>query len=162
LTTYSNSGALKFDFGDVELPNKDVNDVGSQGFIKYSILPKNGIPDPSVLLNDAHIIFDFNPAIKTNETWNTLVQSIITNAKEIELPALKVFPLPASDYIRIYFEHVSAENFLVELYSITGEKTRTFQASNSSTIDISNLSSGVYFIAVYESGKTFRRKFIKM
>jgi uncharacterized repeat protein (TIGR01451 family) len=67
------SRLLTFSFPDILLPDSTTNEPLSHGFAKYRIAHKNGLPEGVVVENYANIFFDFNPAIKTNTTWNTLV-----------------------------------------------------------------------------------------
>ncbi len=53
------------------LPPNNADNAG-QGFVSYSIIPKVGLPDNTVLSNKALIYFDYNPPIATNTFFNTL------------------------------------------------------------------------------------------
>jgi uncharacterized repeat protein (TIGR01451 family) len=65
--------AVEFRFPDILLLWTDIDPIASQGFVKYKIRAKAGLPDFTRIENTAHIYFDFNPAIVTNTTENTLV-----------------------------------------------------------------------------------------
>jgi uncharacterized repeat protein (TIGR01451 family) len=66
-------GKIVFVFEGILLPDSSVNEPGSHGFVKYRIQPLSGLPDFTAIHNTANIYFDFNPAIVTNTTLNTLV-----------------------------------------------------------------------------------------
>lgn len=66
----------KFIFNNILLPDSNVNEPASHGYLVYNIKPKIGVPDLSVVKNDADIYFDFNPPVITNETFNTLVTNL--------------------------------------------------------------------------------------
>lgn len=68
--------AVEFYFQDIWLIDSITNEPESHGFISYSIKPKANIPELTEIQNTAHIIFDFNPAIVTNTTRNTMVETI--------------------------------------------------------------------------------------
>lgn len=71
----STSRELVFDFYDIELLPKSESELGSQGYIVYSIKPETGLKHNSMIANTAHIYFDFNPAIATNTTLNPMVKA---------------------------------------------------------------------------------------
>ncbi len=63
---------LIFEFDQIHLPYKDLDPVGSQGYIIFVIKPKNNLPEGTVINNVASIYFDLNEAVVTNTTTNTL------------------------------------------------------------------------------------------
>lgn len=74
--TLNEYGAAIFEFDNILLPDSTTNFLGSQGFVKYQILPKTGLPNYTPIFNEAHIFFDQNPAIVTNETESILVEKL--------------------------------------------------------------------------------------
>lgn len=66
------NGALRFSFYNILLPDSNIDEPGSHGYVAYSIKPKTGLADPTVIHNTAHIVFDLNSAIVTNTSYNTL------------------------------------------------------------------------------------------
>ena len=68
-----NNRAVEFVFEDIMLPDSSTDLIGSQGYILYHIKPLEDVLPNTVVENTAHIIFDQNPAIVTNTTYNTLV-----------------------------------------------------------------------------------------
>lgn len=71
--------ALEFLFENIYLPDSTSNEPLSHGFVTYEISPLDSLIDFAQIENTAHIIFDFNPAIVTNTTINTMVDSIGSN-----------------------------------------------------------------------------------
>jgi len=67
---------ISFSFEDILLPDSTVDFVGSQGYVSYSIEPKDGIAENTIIENTASIYFDFNPPIVTNTTQNTMVECL--------------------------------------------------------------------------------------
>lgn len=66
----------KFTFNNILLPDSGSNEIASHGFLRYTIMPKTGLPENTLVENDADIYFDFNPPVITNETFNTLVTTL--------------------------------------------------------------------------------------
>lgn len=65
-------GEATFAFNDIMLPDSNVNEAASHGYIKYRIDLIEDLPTGAVIENRADIYFDLNPAILTNTTVNTL------------------------------------------------------------------------------------------
>lgn len=73
---------VKFKFNNIQLPHEAVNEPGSHGQFTFSIRLQNSLPLGTEIKNRAHIYFDYNPAIITNYTTNTLAvpPSVATTA----------------------------------------------------------------------------------
>jgi len=66
------SGAVRFNFLNIMLPDSGIDEPGSHGWVTYRIRPDIGLPDPTVIRNTSYIIFDMNDPIVTNTTINTM------------------------------------------------------------------------------------------
>lgn len=66
------NGMASFVFDFIHLPDSNVNEQASHGFIRYRIRLKENLQPGDQLHNTANIYFDFNPAVVTNTTVNTL------------------------------------------------------------------------------------------
>ncbi len=64
---------LSYYFADINLPYKDIDEAGSQGFVTFGIFAKPDIALETVIENKAAIYFDFNAPIITNTTKHTYV-----------------------------------------------------------------------------------------
>jgi Secretion system C-terminal sorting domain/FG-GAP-like repeat len=65
-------GMVDFLFQNIMLPDSNVNETGSHGFVKFSIELLPGLSGGTSIYNYSSIYFDQNPAIETNTTVNTL------------------------------------------------------------------------------------------
>jgi len=72
LSTYLNRRMLTFEFKDIFLPDSTSNFDESQGYVMYSIRANDTIADNTIISNTANIFFDYNPAVITNTTENTM------------------------------------------------------------------------------------------
>ncbi|MFK7787352.1 MAG: FG-GAP repeat domain-containing protein, partial [Crocinitomicaceae bacterium] len=68
----NDTGLVTFTFENIMLPDSNVNELESHGFVRYRINLKENLPVGTSIQNTAQIFFDFNPAIITNTTVNTL------------------------------------------------------------------------------------------
>jgi hypothetical protein len=75
----SPTGKIIFHFNDIMLPDSNVNEIASHGFVKYRISVLEDLDAPTSIYNTAGIYFDYNPPIITNTKINTLFdcQSIL-------------------------------------------------------------------------------------
>jgi hypothetical protein len=72
--------------------------------------------------------------------------------------SLKIFPNPSNHLININVPN-AIQPYSVDLYSIIGQ--RVLETYNQKTIDVSNLSNGIYIIKVRQQGKTWVNKIAK-
>lgn len=70
--TGDQNGEVVFSFLNIMLPDSNVDELGSQGFIKYSIDIDAGTTVGTSIYNTADIYFDSNPPVVTNTKINTL------------------------------------------------------------------------------------------
>ena len=72
VTCLLNNGTIDFTFNDIYLPDATNNEPESHGFVVYEVRLQPGVNPNDVVLNQASIYFDSNPAIITNETYHTI------------------------------------------------------------------------------------------
>lgn len=129
-----------FRFHNILLPDSSVNEAESHGFIRYSVSPKNGLIDGTIVTNTSHIFFDYNPAIVTNTVMNTFFTPPVNNCDLL---------------ISTNIQHLSVINGsdgAVNLY-ITGGTPPYSYTINGSPCDsvIYGLSPGTYTLLVYNA-----------
>lgn len=66
------SGAVRFNFFNIMLPDSGTDEPGSHGWVLYRVRPDASLPDPTEITNTAYIVFDLNAPIITNTTLNTM------------------------------------------------------------------------------------------
>jgi uncharacterized repeat protein (TIGR01451 family) len=156
---------LKFDFPQINLLPKSMNEPLSQGFVKFRIKTFENLPDYTVLKNTANIYFDFNLAVITNTSLNTLVYELdvsIDEPSKLNNQVL-VYPNPAHNVLTI-----DSQNGSIEICIITNAIGQTvynsaneINGNHKIQLNISNLSVGVYFVKVRTSNGSYMVKFIK-
>lgn len=139
-----NNEVIKWKFYNIMLPDSNANEPESHGQIIYQIMQKNTNIVGDEITNTAYIYFDYNPAIITNQTLNTLFMP--SSVKDIQTDTkITIYPNPASDVV--YIE--SAKEFSeVIVYDLQMKKvsTRTASMSKKSELNIKDLKEGIYFI----------------
>lgn len=99
----SGSGILTFRFEDILLPDSNVNEAASHGFLQFSLKPFDTLPLPTVIENRAGIYFDFNAPVITNTVFHTLDTGFLQRnlpdglAEKTAFPGVIVFPNPARE-----------------------------------------------------------------
>ncbi len=63
---------IRWQFDNIYLPDSNINEPASHGFVKFVISPKEDIEQGSVITNQAGIYFDFNAPIITPEVLLTV------------------------------------------------------------------------------------------
>ena len=66
-------GRATFTFNNILLPDSNVNEPASHGFVAYRIAPDPGLPHLTAITNNSGIFFDGNPPVMTNTVLNTVV-----------------------------------------------------------------------------------------
>ncbi len=143
---------VEFIFENIQLPFDDANNDGYIAF-KIKTLPTLVLGDS--LKNLADIYFDYNFPIRTNEAQTTIALPSFTKDFNTEV---NVYPNPVRDIL--YLE--SNENWSkAEIYDISGRIMRSVLLYISS-IDVSGLESGTYFIRLKSEDKVGLVKLVKM
>lgn len=125
------TGILTWTFNDILLPDSTTNESDSHGFVQYTISPKSGLSIGSVIQNTAHIFFDFNEAIVTNTTENTVNPNF--EIVGIDMPIFEntpftftttVFPNPFSfeNGATLQLSHLPTERLTLKVFTILGEE----------------------------------------
>lgn len=70
--TSDQNGMLTIRFNNIMLPDSNVNELASHGFVRYRIRLRDNLPIGTEITNNAFIYFDQNPAVITNSTLNTI------------------------------------------------------------------------------------------
>ncbi|QHT66761.1 6-bladed beta-propeller [Rhodocytophaga rosea] len=77
---------LTWTFDNINLPDSTRDQLGSNGFIKFSIKPLATIAEKTVIENFADIFFDFNEPVRTNTVFNSIYDvpaPVVNNEKVI-------------------------------------------------------------------------------
>lgn len=151
---------MTFTFNNILLPDSNTNEPASHGFVKYRIRPKSTLSLGEEIHNTAYIYFDFNQPVVTN-TVTTLVSNDIgfNEHTVINSEGINIFPNPATNIITVF---TSTNKGFYQLVDITGKTLlRGTVNAEKFTLDISSLSSGVYFISVTDGERQVNGKIIK-
>jgi uncharacterized repeat protein (TIGR01451 family) len=150
---------MKFNFDNIMLADSNSNEPASHGFVMYSIKTKSGLANGTQMPNTAYIYFDFNPAVITNTTMNTIDIALGMNEKE-NAGAISISPNPASDEVRLRFTDV-ASGSEVSLVDMMGKIIATQLVTNEAAVmNVSQLPAGMYMIHVKSAKGTTQQKLL--
>ena len=150
--------SVTFTFANIMLADSNSNEPASHGFLKYSILPDTGIAPGTQLTNTAYIFFDFNTAVITNTTLNTIINPNSTQEVLINGNSISVFPNPFSDVVSLSWNPDAQEQpSRLFLCDISGRTVREIPISGQQVlIQREGLQSGLYFFRLETaSGKSY-------
>lgn len=164
--------AIAFRFDNILLPDSVIDEVNSHGYIDFRIMPESGLPDETVVRNKADIYFDFNKAIVTNLTMNTLVDKLPTERptsvkREDISNQVSLFPNPSNGnevFVRVENDLRGGYQFVImdlagrKMYSGTVGKQ---QAQQDFRIDTSSIGKGMYLLQITHGKKSAVKKLLK-
>ncbi len=156
-------GVLRFAFPNILLPDSNVNEPGSHGFVKFRIQPRLPILPGTVIENIANIFFDYNPAIITEPS--TLTAEFSTSVGHPSTSSgrqLTLAPNPASDRLRVSIDQGSIARF--RILSIEGREVQSSTLQQRSVdLDVHDLPAGAYILEVVKSDSPHRinERFVK-
>ncbi len=158
LTTVNpQSRLLTFRFPQIMLPDSTSDPEGSIGFIQYRVKPVAGLTDGTVIRNTAFIYFDYNTPIITNTSENLFSETAGISERVEE--TIHLYPNPSSDQVFVRSENGIIEQVL--LYDLKGTVAKSvIPNAKQTTIDISDLKSGIYFIAVQTNQSLVAKRLI--
>jgi uncharacterized repeat protein (TIGR01451 family) len=153
---------LEWTFNNIMLPDSNVNEPASHGFVKFKVKQVPNLPLGTVIENSAAIYFDFNLPIITNTSWHTinLDLSVATDYILEEQLQVKVYPNPTTGVICV--DKNDNSEIVIQVVDNLGrllilKKTRA-QVTN---IDLSKFPTSIYFILVNNGEKSMVQKIVK-
>ena len=156
--TLSEMGILNFRFDQILLPDSNVNEVASHGFIKFRVQQRDSVPLGTVITNRAGIYFDFNPPIITNETRHQVGREFVPSGTRdwgsSKTSTIRISPNPAAGDAVLRFESLTLQNGRFDLYDGRGRFVLSRSVwGDRVSLEGERLPSGMYFFKVLEDGK---------
>jgi hypothetical protein len=157
---YGNSSRLLgFRFDNILLPDSNVNEPASHGFVRYRIKPQDALMLGDSIVNSAAIYFDFNDPVMTN-TAITKVVSLTGVAAPDSEPDILVYPVPAGDILTVVLPQAMQASLTV--YDTMGRQAMTGKMTGGRCLlDINALQQGLYLLQVQTAIWTANRTFVK-
>lgn len=148
---------LSWNFQNIFLPPSNGSATIGHGYITFKVKPKSGYAVGDVIPNIANIYFDFNPAITTPVCTTEFVTSL--SKDEFTFTDYKIYPNPFTSVLTVSNNSIIEE---IEISSIMGQKIIDEKVNQLQyTIDLSDLTPGVYFAKVKSNGVEKWNKIMK-
>ncbi len=159
---FSDAHILEFWFENILLPDSNVNEPASNGFVLFTMDRALNIPLGTTIENSAAIYFDFNPPVITNTVVNTLALPPTSLwGPEVASLSIAAFPNPASEVVMLDVDLPESGITSASVYDYTGRliagdvvQAHFPQGKQLLEVPMNDLSDGVYFIRV-QSGSSF-------
>ncbi len=149
-------GLLRFSFNNIMLPDSNVNEVASHGFVKFKMAQKPDLPNGTIINNEAAIYFDFNEAVWTNQTFHEVQREfVIVNTQQVFVDDVKVmvYPNPFSETATFEIDGKSYDELNLRVYDSVGRLVSN-QIFNSQPFEFSRkgLLQSLYFYELRSEG----------
>ncbi|MFH0864944.1 MAG: T9SS type A sorting domain-containing protein [Bacteroidota bacterium] len=145
-------GILKWTFNNILLPDSNINEPASHGFVKFKVHQKQGNTQGTLIENHAEIIFDSNAPVFTGTVWNIVNDTNIVVAVKPEIYNntidVNVFPNPFNDYITFVISGKNeTEKYCLILLDLMGKEVRKTENISGDIFRVykNNLLPGMYF-----------------
>ncbi|MFN8285828.1 MAG: DNRLRE domain-containing protein [Chitinophagales bacterium] len=139
-------------FSNIMLPDSATDFYGSFGFASFSAKPVQGLPDGTAVNNTAAIYFDYNDAVITNTTLNTIDYHIGIN--ELQNVLITLQPNPFKQFTTIKVDGDSRPMELL-VYDVLGNVVRrAASVNNTFVIERADLAAGMYLYELKTKGRT--------
>ena len=122
---------LVFTFPGIMLPDSNVNEAASHGYVQFSIDQVQGNPMGAVVENRAAIFFDYHVPEVTNEVFHTIGEDFVQEGNAVvsvpfRVAELKAGPNPANEHLRIWMEGEDPFEGTLRIYDTTGRRLGDF------------------------------------
>lgn len=154
--TRINGNKVEFIFENIQLPFPPSEE--RHGYIAFKIKLKNNLTVGDTFSNFAIIYFDYNFPIITEPATTTI--EALSNPDFEFSNFVKLYPNPASATITIESQTINLK--AVEIFNSLGQLIQAIPNDNNRlSIDVSNLSTGTYFVKVHSDKGVGVSKFVK-
>jgi hypothetical protein len=153
VNTRREGNQITWHFYNIDLPPTVTHPNDSHGYVYFRIKPKAGYALGGVIPNTASIFFDYNPPIVTN-TFNTEFVAALGNPT-FTTEDILVYPNPTNQTVTVDLSQ-SAENLSeIVFFDIVGKRVKVINSLGEKqiTIEVSDLSKGVYLIEIQTENK---------
>jgi hypothetical protein len=162
----SDQGVLTFTFNNILLPDSNINEPASHGYIEYNIQSKKDLDFGTKIKNTAYIYFDFNPPIITNTTLNTIYDPFV-GIPDLANFDFVLYPNPNDGKFFVNLNLTHSARIQVEIIDLSGRSIlrEDFGHLNSGqrNLEINSeevLKSGVYFVRITSGNESIVKKVV--
>ncbi len=156
-------------FDRINLPDSNVNEPLSHGYIAFRIKAKNNLTSGEYFQNKASIYFDYNLPVVTNKTTTVVSTAIITNVRDLVNKDMQLvaMPNPSSGELYMKLSGKLTGKFEYSIIDLYGRVLQTKSIERNSVQDtqliplhLNNLSAGVYYIVLRQKENVWQQMII--
>ncbi|GAB2859225.1 DUF7619 domain-containing protein [Hymenobacter ruber] len=149
-STGANTGLLTVRFLNINLPERNVDVIRSQGFVRFRVQPRPTLTVGEIIPNHAGIVFDYNAPVITNTATTTVFLATAALARHDDA-AWTAYPNPATEAISLDADLATAGPVAIELLDVLGRPLRrqTLTAPAGplhQLVNLHGLAAGVYLL----------------
>jgi len=150
---------LEWEFPNIELPDSNVNEPASHGFVKFRVEQQDSLPIGTEIRNSAAIYFDFNDPVITNQTLNTIGRDyrkvVYVEEKSRDVEQIDVYPNPSREHVTFDIKGQQYNQLKLRIFNIKGQEVRSygFRHTNRLTLDNLQLQQGTYLFEITAKGQ---------
>jgi len=156
-TRIADEQVIEYHFEDIYLPFDDEN---NDGFVVFRIRTLPSITLGESVENTAEIFFDFNFPIVTNTT-STIVELPSTSRDLNDEIKVEVYPNPVLDILRVQSSSLIKKLTLIPVTTNEVVLVSDLADQRETTIDVSDISPGVYLLKLETADGVALKKVIK-
>ena len=156
--TISNNNDVSFVFNNILLPPSNSNEAESHGFVKFKVYPIINTPIGTSIENKAHIYFDLNDVVISNETLHTYdddcMEDVVSTQNNKNFDSLiEVIPNPFNNNFIIKAPNTKYEHLEILIFHGNGQLFDR-QQGGAGELRYSNehMLSGMYYYELYGDG----------
>jgi type IX secretion system substrate protein len=166
ITYGAHARLMEFTFDNILLPDSNIDEPGSHGFIRYRIKPLSTLVAGDQVKNNAFIYFDFNEPVLTDTAVTEIVlpTGVEEGAAGSSRQQLIVYPNPAGEELIVNSYSLTREKAELKIYDLFGREVYTSTINNQQStikINVSGFSKGIYFVEFTSGQQVLRGKFLK-
>lgn len=154
-------GIAQFTFNHIALPDSNVNEPASHGFVKFKIAQDLDLPLETRIENTAAIYFDFNEPVITNTTYHTIGEDFLEVVNVVVSPNnpgadILIAPNPFEEKALMTIKGIDIRKGTLLLFDAQGKQVKNQHFDqNEFTFSGKTLPKGIYFFQVLVNGKGF-------
>ena len=112
---------FEFSFSNILLPDSNVNEPGSHGFIRYRIKPRSTLVQGDSIMSTAYIYFDFNAPVQTNTAVTHIVLPSASNDLGNPFHGFLIYPNPSTDKFEITYQLFNTCEVIIDVTDVMGK-----------------------------------------
>lgn len=149
-------------FENIILPDSASNPEGSIGYIRFALEQMEDNPVDYVIENFADIYFDFNEPIRTNSAIRTVGETALIAQNQLQNNGINIYPNPAKGEVFFSLPADDLKSASLDVFDMYGKliTQRKMSGSYPYKLDLTGLSSGIYFVKIKTDSTNYSGRFM--